>query len=161
MQFENEIAILEFQLGSFEKIVADLPATGIYEASPGHGHSPAWILGHLAIVGEKGLMLVGGDVTHRDWANMFGPGTDGVGSVGGPGRDELIDAVRMAYRDLIEMAREANPERLAKPNPVALFEGTLIKTVGNLVASMMTNHFAFHLAQLSSCRRMLGFEKLF
>jgi hypothetical protein len=42
-----------------------------------------------------------------------------------------------------------------------LFDNTPIETFGHCVTLMLTSHFGFHLAQLSSCRRTAGHPPLF
>jgi hypothetical protein len=44
---------------------------------------------------------------------------------------------------------------------VEIFRGTPIQTVEDAITALLTNHFGFHLAQLSSCRRAAGYPALF
>ncbi len=162
MMFENEIAILTFQLKHFEKVLADLPAEKLYEPAPGHGHSIGWLLGHLALSSEYGIAMLGGKVEHPQWAPIFGAGSDGVASsTTGPDRETLVAAFRKNHAELLERASNATAEHVHQPHSVKMFEGSSIKTIGNVVGMLMTNHFGFHLSQLSSCRRSCGHEKLF
>lgn len=160
--FENEIAINEFQLANWEKTVADLPEDKLFEAFPGHGHTPAWILGHLAIVGELGQKMLGGTIAHPGWLRPFGPGSDGLGSPDlGLTQAELCEALRAGYAGLRMRAGSANLDLLAGPHGVAFFEGTPLKTLGHAISVILTSHFGMHLSQLSSCRRTLGKPALF
>lgn len=160
--FENEIAINQLQLKQFETIMADLPAETLFMPGQGHGHPPVWILGHLAIVGEMGQTFLGGSLTHPFWVQAFGPGSnDDVQPDDGLKREALIAANLTAYETLRNMAGKATPEVTEKPHGIELFDGTPIQTVGHAITLMLTNHFGFHLAQLSSCRRDLGLPAIF
>lgn len=160
--FENEIAINQFQLGILNKIAADLDEATLYKPSPGHGHPPVWVLGHLAITGEFGVSLLGGAVKHREWLPLFGPGSsDAVPSSIGLSKALLVELIPHTYKELQERARAAAPDSLRKPHGFAPFEGTPLQNVGHMTALLLTNHFAFHLSQLSSCRRSAGLGPLF
>lgn len=159
---ESAIAINEFQLAGFEKIVADLDDQALFTPSPGHGHPPVWIMGHLAISGESGQRMLGGTIMHADWGPLFGPGSsDQIAPQESLTRAVLGAAVVEAYRGLRELAMRATPESLLEPIRIPIFRGTPIKTRGDCVTLLLTNHFGFHLAQLSSCRRTAGHAPLF
>lgn len=160
--FENEIAINRFQLGLFDKIVADLTEADLYRQSPGHGHPPVWIMGHLALTGEFGQKLLGGRVTHPEWAPLFGPGSsDKVGPIEGASMRTFADAVREAYDGLRMLAGRADAAAMSAPHAIENFLGSPIATVGHVVSLLLTSHFGMHSSQLSSCRRSAGFAKLF
>lgn len=162
LMFENEIVLNELQSGMFSRIYDDLPEDQMFRPGSGHGHTPTWIVGHLAIVGEIGQQLLGGSVTHPEWGALFGPGSSGeVDPAPGLSKVELGDAVQAAYAGLRSMCQTADPARLNAPHGIGLFAGTPLVTVRHAVALILTNHFGFHLAQLSSCRRESGHPPLF
>jgi hypothetical protein len=160
--FENEIIVNRQLLRLLNKIARDVPEASLYERSPGHGHPPAWILGHLAMVGELGQAMLGGAMAHPEWRTTFGPGsTDAIEPLPGVGKQQFVDATLAAYAGLQERAAVADPTTLARPHGISLFENTPIETLGHCVTLMLTSHFGFHLAQLSSCRRTAGHPPLF
>lgn len=160
--FDNEIAINQFQLTQFARIADDLADDSLYEPSPGHGHTPIWILGHLAICAEFGQSLLGGSLTHRKWAAVFGPGSSDRPEPDPEWSKVLFrDASLTGYQKLQEMAAHTDPAHLAKPHAFEFFRGTPIATIGHAVAVLLTNHFGFHLSQLSSCRRAQGHGPIF
>ena len=160
--FDNEIAINELQLGLFASIAADIPEDQLFSPGAGHGHPPAWILGHLAVTGEMGCQLLGGSLVHDDWISEFGPGSsDFVQPRSDLSKDVLVSAVTSAYESLRTMARNADANVTERPHGIELFANTPVKTVSHAVALLLTNHFGFHLAQLSSCRREQGHAALF
>lgn len=160
--FENEIVINQLQLKQFAAIVADLPEECLYTRGAGHGHPPVWILGHLAIVGEMGQTFLGGSLTHPRWVPLFGPGSsDEVQPDDSLTRETLITSLNQAYATFQSMATEAKPEEVAGPHGIELFDGSPIQTVSHAISLLLTNHFAFHLAQLSSCRRDRGLGHIF
>lgn len=160
--FDNDITINQMQLAYLDRIAADLPADQHYASAAGHGHSPAWVLGHLAIVGEMGCMLLGGDATHREWIPVFGPGSSGkVEPDDAYTQESFLAAINTAYPKMHTLAAAADEELLARPHGVELLEDTPVKTVSQIATLILTNHFAFHLSQLSSCRRAAGHAALF
>jgi hypothetical protein len=160
--YENEIAINQFQVGIFQKTITDLPEEKLFDPSPGHGHPAIWILGHLAITGEYGQTILGGKVTHPEWLPLFGPGSsDQVAKDPSLTRDLFARVIPATYAELQRLATQGDPEILAQPHGFAPFEPTPIKTKGHMVTLLLTNHFGFHLSQLSSCRRVAGHKALF
>lgn len=159
----SAVAINQFQLAGFQKIAADIPDDTLYQPAAGHKHLPIWVLGHLALTGEMGVQALGGTLEHPEWMPLFAPGSSGdVPADSGLTKQTLVDAATTAYSQLQRMALEnATPELLAQPHGVGLFDGTPIKTLGDIITLLLTNHFGFHLAQLSSCRREAGFAPLF
>lgn len=160
--FGSAIAINEFLIVNFQKIVQDLSEEALFQPGAGHGHPPVWIMGHLAVTGESGQRLLGGSVSHPDWMPLFGPGsTDQIAKTDAMTIPQLATAVTTAYETLRTLAAAADPEAMAHNHRIPLFRGTSIKTVGDCVTLLLTNHFGFHLAQLSSCRRAEGHAPLF
>lgn len=161
--FTHELAINEFQLEYFAKIVADLSDAILFRPAAGHGHTPAWVLGHLAICAELGQQMLGGSLSHPDWKERFGPGSaDNIAQDETLSLALLTNAVAAGYRDLRELARTTNDESLlARPHGLPALTGTPIVSIADMIAMLLTNHFAFHLSQLSSCRRSAGYAFLF
>ncbi len=156
---KNECTINAFQMAMFEKIVADIPDSDLRTPAAGHGHTPLWLLGHLALTGGFGRQRLGASVeTPPGWAEAFGPGTPDPVTSEPPGvsKSVLVEAIRSGYASLREAYDTAAPEVLARPHGIPFFLTTPIATVDHAVALLLTNHFGFHLAQLSSVRRSLG-----
>lgn len=165
--FDSALKINAFQVNLLLKTVGDLDDGSLYERCPGHNHPPVWILGHLAITGEFGQQLLGGDVFHPGWLQLFGPGSsdDPLGLVDGDVRftiSTLTTAIETAYAGLLDLAAKcSDSRRMNEPHGVEIFSGTSIETIGDMITLLLTNHFGFHLAQLSACRRSRGHGPLF
>lgn len=160
--FEREITLNQFLLKSMDDVVADIPADRIYDRSPGNGHPPVWVLGHLAICGELGEKFSGGDICHPQWLPQFGPGSpDDVEDNGHYSKAEIVSAIHETYARFESLAKNLKPESLDVPHGVELLEGSAIQTAGDLIAHLLSSHFGFHLAQLSAWRRAEGFKALF
>jgi hypothetical protein len=120
------------------------------------------VLGHLAICAELGLGLCGQPLAHPEWMGAFGPGScDEVADADRVAPRTLVDAVDQGYARLIAAGRGVPAAELAGPHGVALLDGSAIRTRGELLAHLLTSHFAFHLAQLSQWRRAAGHLPLF
>ncbi|QDU92859.1 DinB family protein [Lignipirellula cremea] len=161
--FTREVAINQFQLGLFTKIAADIPEESLYTPAAGHGHLPVWVLGHLAICAEVGQQMLGGQLTHPEWLTPFAPGSSGaVEKTDALSKQALIDANLEGYAALRQLTLEkASDPLMDRPHGMELLADTPIQTIGDLTAVLLTNHFGFHSAQLSSCRREAGFRHLF
>lgn len=160
--FDNEITINEFQLGLCTRIAADLPESQLFQPAAGHGHPPVWVLGHLAICAELGQKWLGGKLSHPRWMVLFGPGSsDQVADDGKLTPQALVDANIEGYAKFRELAALADPQRMLEPHGVELLHGTAIQTVGHFITHLLTSHLAFHMSQLSSCRRTGGHKALF
>lgn len=160
--FTSAIAINEFQCNGFEKIAADISEETFYVPGAGHGHPPVWIMGHLALTAESGMQYFGRPVTHREWTPIFGPGSPSLmtGSESFTKRTLQVTLLEN-YQELRRYAAQATAEAMEQPHRIPLFRGTPIKTIGDCITLLLTNHFGFHLSQLSSCRRAAGFAPLF
>lgn len=109
-----------------------------------------------------GRMLFGKRPANMAWMRLFGPGSkDSIASDPGLTKSALCQAIRDNYREFRQLASQADPVAMAKPTTFELFQGTPIQTIEHVVAHLLTSHFGFHLAQLSSCRRAAGHAALF
>jgi hypothetical protein len=157
----REVAINEYQLGMFDKIVMDIADDSLFLPAAGHGHPPVWILGHLAICAELGQRHLGGVLQHPEWVPLFCTGSsDAVEPGAALDVSNLSRAVTDGYRELQSLASSQSDEFLLREHGVASLSGTPIQTVADAIATLLTNHFGFHLSQLSSCRRSAGHQPL-
>lgn len=159
--FEREIHLNKFLLGYYEQVVADIPADKLGERAPGHGHPPVWVLGHLAICTEFGCQFFGTPVHTPAWMNTFGPGSSDEVNAAEYSKQDFVRMTLEGYPRLCEAILLGTPEQLDAPHGIRQLNGTPIVTVSELMAHLLTSHFAFHLAQLSGWRRAAGKGPLF
>jgi hypothetical protein len=76
-----------------------------------------------------------------------------------PPAAELWDALKTGYRALGDALRTAPPEKLQAAHTIP-FLTTLLPTVGDVVAHLLTTHLALHTGQLSMWRRLKGLPPL-
>jgi len=159
--FDTEVTLFRFLKNAFDATVADIPDDRIFERAPGGGHPPAWILGHLAICGELGEKLCGGDLQHPRWLVLFGPGSSDDITTGDYSVGEFSQMITDSYERFIGLAQQADAAHLSLPHGVELLDGSPVATIHDLVAHLLSTHFSFHLAQLSGWRRAAGHPHLF
>jgi DinB superfamily len=158
---EPHAAVHLFMLGYFHKAVSDLDEKRLAQRAAGRGHSPRWIIGHLAVSADYGLMGLGGSrLCSEQWHKAFGLGSVETDDVAPP-RGELIAALDIGYDRLLHAGREAAATTLDKPFEHPLFAGSTVRTLGHALTHLLTTHLAFHLGQLSAWRRQAGFPALF
>lgn len=151
----------ELQLHRFILHYARLQLAGIDDSrladqpAPGVNH-PAWIVGHLAMAADYGVVMLGGAKEIPDsWYQKFGPGSKPIPERAAyPSKEELLKALGHAHERLGVAASSATPEQLARPQ-TRLFPDHF-PTVGAMLCHLMTTHPAVHLGQLSTWRRVNG-----
>jgi hypothetical protein len=160
--FESELMSNAVLLGYAEQLVADISdADFVQQPLPGTNH-PAWILCHLAMAGDGAIGLLGGDkILPPDWATKYGRDSK-IGSERSeyPSRDEIVKQFRATYAGARELAAQADPERIARPNPNSRLRANL-PTIRDMCGFLLTGHLGVHLGQLSAWRRMRGLPPLF
>ena len=76
-------------------------------------------------------------------------------------KDDFVKMTLEGYPRMSEAIRNASEEQLSAAHGIRLLDGTPTQTTGELMAHLLTSHFAFHLAQLSGWRRASGKGPLF
>ena len=155
--FERESKLCAFAVSYCQKLVQDIPEEKLaIQPAPGMNH-PAWVLGHLAIVGDMGLRMLGQPMQcPREWRRLFGAGSTPVTDRAAyPSRDELLQSIQTIYPTLAAAARESPASITEVPHTAPFFREEL-PLVGDLVGHLMTVHFAMHLGQVSAWRRTQG-----
>jgi hypothetical protein len=159
--FDRELTLYKFNLKYLRSLVADLTDDDLKkEPFPG-GNPPVWILGHLAVSTDyAGRMLGLKRECPREWHAMFGPTTKPADLPATlPNKEELVAAIESGHRRVAEAAAAAPPEvieALARPHAIEILKQSVLKTNGDVLAHLLCTHAAFHLAQLSACRRSNG-----
>lgn len=155
--FERESTLCNFALGYCRKLVQDIPEEKrANQPAPGMNH-PAWVLGHLAIVGDSALLMVGQKSRcPREWRALFGMGSQPVADRSVyPSCQQLLETVEANYLALIAAVKEAPAELIDAPHKAPFFKEEL-PTVGDLLGHIMTTHFSMHAGQISAWRRTQG-----
>ena len=160
--FEREITLYAFNLAHLQRVAADLAEDSLDEQPAPGLKPPRWVLGHLAIATDLGLRCLGvAEYCPREWHEAFGPGSP-LGAPGPrPSKAELVAAIEAGHGYLTAALPNADPEHLAGRHKVAILRSTPLVTWGDVVGHLMTNHAAFHISQLSACRRQAGHAPLF
>ena len=161
--FEREATLYRFMNGYLLKAIADFDDAALVTPVPGSINPPAYILGHLATSNDSALQLFGlPGVCPPEWKTAFGPGSSpDKMQIPFPSRDELLAALQTGHDRVLAAAPQADPAAMAKRHHAGMFRGTPIETVADLVALLMTTHFALHVGQLSLMRRQHGQPPLF
>ena len=157
---------LESKIYAFMRTYLDLLLSGIEESKfadqpmPGL-NPPAWILGHLAIVADRGCEVLGAPrQLPESWHTQFGPGSTPSSLLADyPSKAELLAALDAGHARLTSTALAADAAKLAEPHGRERLAA--LPTKGELVAMMMTSHEGGHLGQLSAWRRCVGLPPLF
>lgn len=159
--FERELMLYEFNLGLLEWMAADIPEKRMGERAGGVGHTPAWILGHLAIATDYAGMQFGLAKACPDaWHAAFAPGKPDDGATI-PQKAQLLGAIRAGHARVAAACKTADPAMLNRPHDISYFAKTPVVTVADAIAALMVSHEAMHTGQLSAWRRQAGLPALF
>ena len=161
--FELEITLNEFNRAYLESLLASLTDEQLDEQPAPGLHSARWILAHLAVVVDYGFQqLEMPFICPKAWHAAYGPGTEpGTDARVQPSRAELMSVISNGYSLLCESLKNASKETLSAAHEVDLLKHTVLKTKGQLTAHILSSHFSTHLGQLSTLRRLMGFDPLF
>jgi len=161
--FESEAMLNRLNRTYLARVMADYPEKDLdLEPQPGL-HSARWILAHLAIVADFGLKHLGRPMDcPAEWLAAYGPASPpGTNPAVIPSREDLLAAITRGYDRLIEAAQSAPLDLLDRPHDLERLKWTGLATKGELMSHVLATHFALHLGQLSTLRRLLGFAPLF
>lgn len=161
--FDSETALNAFLLGYLRQSTADLQDGRLDDVPIDGFHSARWLLTHLAICADMGLVLLGQPKECPNaWHVAYGPKTAGTSHEKiRPSKDDLLCSIDSLYPKVAMVAQSADPQLLDQPHPLQLLKGTPIQTNGQLISHLLTTHFAVHLGQLSAIRRQMGIPHLF
>lgn len=161
--FDRDITLNQFLLTYCDRLLVGVTDEEFTHPMPGGGHSPQWIIGHLTIAADyAAAMLKAPPAADKAMRQAFGPGQDEVAAEGDAfSRSTLAAALRPAYERLYPVAADADAAQLDQPHGVDLLAGSGIETRADLVAHILTTHFAVHLGQLSAWCRAHGRTPLF
>lgn len=161
--FQQLITLNEFNRGYLNRLLADMPPERFDDQLADGLHSVRWILAHLAIVADYGLKQLDLPfVCPMTWHVAYGPSSQaGTSDRVKPTLEELLSTIEHGYSTLCNALRSIDDERLAVPHEVELLKNTALKTKADLVSHILATHFATHLGQLSTLRRLMGLPALF
>ena len=160
---ENARAVYAMNLGLLKSSVKDLtPEQMVTQASP-ITNPPVWILGHIAVTADGAGQLLGlAKVLPDAWHQQFGQGSKPMPTLNPmPTKDELMRTIDDVHERISKATETADATRLAQPHGIPFFENTPVKNIGDAMTLLMTLHEAFHIGQLSFCRRQMGFAPMF
>lgn len=160
--FPRERTIYAFLLGYAGRLVEGIDDARFADQPTPAINPPAWQIGHLAVVADNGLTLLGlRREGPRAWRDLFGTGSSPIPDRSPyPSKAELLSAYRGSHARLDEAVSAADPEAMERPHSLDFLKPALT-TVGDLLAHLLTSHEAMHLGHLSSWRRQVGLPYLF
>ena len=160
--FERELTLNRFLRQYLDSLTAGLQESEL-DQQAGVGHSARWILVHLAIAVDYGLMQFGAaGVCPKSWHAAYGPGS-AAGSHDSirPTLSEIQQTMNDGWAKLEVCCQEADLAKTQVLHDLDLLKHTPLKTKGDLAAHILTTHMATHIGQLSFWRRLSGKPHLF
>lgn len=160
--FEHERVLNEFTLAYFASVVQDIDESEMDRIPAPGMNSPRWILGHLAVNADYGLRMFGQRFyCPIPWHRSFARGSQAAVQLEPmPSKEELIAKINEGFAELRQLSSAADPTAMAQPHSVPFLADTALKTVGEVLAHLLTTHLAVHVGQLSYWRRAAGRERV-
>lgn len=161
--FERELALFRFMHDYLQRLTEDLLPEDLLHVLPGATNPPAYVLGHLAVCNDMTLRILQQPMLCPEgWVRSFGPGSNPEKmTIGYPSREELLGVLHRQFEAIVAALPGADAAGLDRPHSAGVLRGTAIETVGDLLAHLLTTHFALHVGQLSLMRRQRGRSPLF
>ena len=166
--FAPQLTCYAFNCNFLRKQFRDVPSDRVDEIPFEGAKAPRWVAGHLAEGQYFLASFLGVDSEFPEtWLAAFAPGTPSTSPYGLedesnlPSVDELLDYISATEQPIVEAAKTVTVESLSEPHGLEILSGTGIDTKADLVAHLMTTHFAFHAGQLSLWRRAIDVQPLF
>ncbi len=150
---------IEFSSNRLFTLLEDMKENPLVFPTPNGGNHPLWVVGHLAYI-ESLLVqkyMLGGEHPLKDWADMFGIGSEPVDD---PAKYPSYEEVVKIYKEtnsktleILDSLSEEDMDQASKncPDGYEDFIGTywkILLTVGL--------HASFHKGQVADSRRALG-----
>lgn len=161
--FEREINVCSFTLAYANRMLADVTDDRLaFQPSP-LANPPVWILGHLAVIADYGLEILGhARRCSAAWHKAFAPGSNSsAGEFPVHDKATLLATLDGSYKALMAAAAKSTEAAAETRISLPVFKDTPIQTVGDLITHILTSHMSLHLGQLSAWRRSMGYAALF
>lgn len=126
---------------------------------------PAWVLSHLTVAGGMGAALLSDQPEEYSglsgvpaaWAEVSAPGSELVADRAAYGsKDELVAELRRVHELYSERFASASESHLNSELPKPEYRSFFPKRI-DCAVYMMAHHEGYHLGQLSSWRRAMGY----
>lgn len=160
-KLETERTLYRMFLDMFAKACEEIPESDFQSLPPGGGNSPNWIMGHLLVVNQFGLSMLGQSSDQlAELMPVYGPGSTPTEDQSNLlSRGELLEQFTSTSKDFLDAIESATVEQLDAAQQTPFFQDSL-PTTRELLAHLLTTHFAMHFGQLSAWRRGREYDSL-
>ncbi len=136
------------------KLIADLSDAQMLIQPYGQMNTPAWILGHLAIVNDYTLVTIGQPkVCDKSWHDLFGPETPPkADAMHGITKQQLLTKYEEGHAAIAKTILATPESLLTTPHTIDFLRPWLVNNQ-DLLTHLLTTHVCVHLGQLSAWRR--------
>ena len=154
---ELETKLFTVMRGVLTEMVREIPESDFQLLPSGGGNSPNWILGHLALCNEFGLMTLGLPVQRaQTMMPIYGPGSQPTEDLSRlMSKAELVSFFDESAERFLAAVAKTSPESFAVERDSPILKEQL-PTVGDMIGHLLTTHFGMHIGQLSAWRRGRG-----
>ena len=157
MSLDLERKLYAMMSGMLTSMVDGIPE-GQFQQQLGKGNPPSWILGHLAIVNDYGVAILGGKPELLDeYLTVFGPGSPPTGEH--PPKDVLLGMFTASQSRFMAALDGTTQDVLESERDSPILKERLPK-VADMIGHLLTSHISLHVGQLSAWRRERGMDSI-
>jgi uncharacterized damage-inducible protein DinB len=151
------VSAYQFQRQYLTLLVEDIPEEKMTFQPGGIVNHPAWQLGHLAVVQDRLVQILGGkSKVDLDWEKRFGRGSTPAGAAAmHPTRADFLGLIDERRREFVRLFSRLGAEDLARPPGVPGIS-PFFTSLGMFLVFVMMSHESGHLGQLAAWRRAMG-----
>ena len=157
MALELEKKLYELMSQMLMSMIEEIPEDQLQQTL-GAGNSPSWILGHLAIANDFGVVTIGGQpALLPEYMPVFGPGSRPQGDH--PPKSQLIDMFAQSKERFLNALDATNQDVLQAERDSPILKEQLPKNI-DMIGHLLTSHISLHIGQLSAWRRERGMDSI-
>jgi uncharacterized damage-inducible protein DinB len=147
------LSAYQFQRLYLTLLIEDIPEEKLTFQPAGIPNHPAWQLGHLTVVQDRLVQILGGksDID-PDWEKRFGRGSTPAAAVPHPTRSDFLGVLDQRRAETVRRFSALTQEDLAKP-PTIPNVNPMFTTMAMFLTFVMMSHESGHLGQLAVWRR--------
>lgn len=141
-------------------LLEDIPAEQFTHMPHPTMNHPAWCVGHLAIIPDFGLAMMGFDDRldpRESWETLFNQHSECIADASlYPAKDELVTHYVERHRALGKALEDVDEAVLRRENPESGRFKEMCPTIGATINFFSGGHHMVHLGQISAWRRAVG-----
>ncbi len=160
MHRDDLLWALDWNHQTLLRLTADLADDDLARQPVEAMNHPAWLVGHLSVYHAVVVAMCAGQTFTNPWDQPYGKNSQPSPERSVyPAKSALMSMYETGHAQAVEAIAHASAEAFAAAIPHDTW-GKAFSIVGRAVTFLATNHFAYHVGQLSGWRRAMALPKV-